>query len=353
MVWRTESNKTLDQAARWNVRLDAGEELSDSERAAFHGWLEDPRHCKEFERQRVLLALIEELPPELKADIERTAFPEEAEAPVRRFSPGGPLLLRLRPFFVAAMVVLIAVIWGGWTLMHPAAEVSYASKIGEVLKVTLPDGSIASLNTATRLKWTGTDRDRRVVLQDGEVLLQVVHDERHPFWVLLDQSKVRVLGTQFDVYRKSNGSVVVTVISGSVAVDGCDHGRSTGPCWHATLTANQKIEYTSADPIPTIRSVVASESVDWIQGMLVFKGASLSTVVSELNRYTTKHIIIGDPSLNNFEVGGGFDVRYIPEGISSLDKFFPIVVTQTDDAFILTRRSDSPSVTHAEETNRP
>jgi transmembrane sensor len=346
MILRTGSNKTLiAAAARWNVRLD-GEELSESERAAFQRWVQSPRHAKEFERQRALLAMIEELPSELKADIERSTFSTEAQRNTSK-SMGARLSAHPWRLCAAAAVLALVVIMVPW---HGATV--YTSKTGEIRTLTLPDGSVASLNTGSQLKWVSTSHDRRVWLQEGEVFFNVVHDERRPFRILVGQSEIRDLGTQFDVYRKRSGSVVVTVINGSVDVNCLQDVGCARPSWHATLTTNQQIEYTSTGR-PNIRSVVARESIDWVQGMLRFKGASLPSVVSELSRYTTKPIIMSDASLNNIRIGGAFDVRQVSQAIFVLSGLAPITVTETGGAFILTRRSDLPPVTREKEVHRP
>ncbi len=92
------------------------------------------------------------------------------------------------------------------------------------------EGSVAYLNTRTRIRWLGSGNDRRVELISGEALFDVVHDETRPFSVMMDGSEIRVLGTRFNVYRKDSGDVVVTVLEGTVEVRGFAQGPSQ-PEW--------------------------------------------------------------------------------------------------------------------------
>src|SRR2546429_8869198 len=116
-----------------------------------------------------------------------------------------------------ALPILVVAVLAGWAgLLRPTAEFlthSYATATGEVRHITLPDGSIVYLNTQTRLRWTGTQHDRRVSLESGEAFFDVVPDPLRPFRIALARSEIRVLGTRFDVYRKSSGKVLVTVLN--------------------------------------------------------------------------------------------------------------------------------------------
>jgi transmembrane sensor len=219
---------------------------------------------------------------------------------------------------------------------------TYTSAIGEVRTISLPDGSIVYLNTQTRLKWIGTKDDRRVLLLDGEALFEVVHDPNRPFRIVLDNSEIRVLGTRFDVYRKTGGNVVVTVLSGAVAVDGFGDG-SAEPSWHTQLTANQQIEYTPTGLVADVHSIVAPKAVEWREGVLEAEEEPLPNVVRELRRYTNKQILIEDPRLNAQIVGGAFTILDVSAALRKLEKSAPVAVTPTDSAYILTYRAETPS----------
>src|SRR5207248_10136676 len=140
--------------------------------------------------------------------------------------PTGVRRLLARPWVlsgVAAAAVLVTVLAEWPALVRPTAEFlthSYATATGEVRHITLPDGSIVYLNTQTRLRWTGTEHDRRESLESGEAAFDVAPDPLRPFRIALARSEIRVLGTRFGVYSKSTAMVMVTVLSGAVAVEG-------------------------------------------------------------------------------------------------------------------------------------
>src|SRR5690606_26847429 len=88
---------------------------------------------------------------------------------------------------------------------------------GEQRTVTLADGSVIELNARSRIKVRYADRERAIDLLQGQALFRVAKDPTKPFIVASGGTYVRAVGTQFDVYKKSVGTVV-TVVEGRVAV---------------------------------------------------------------------------------------------------------------------------------------
>lgn len=85
--------------------------------------------------------------------------------------------------------------------------------------VILPDGTDVSLNSDTRLSYGSgftTDSIRSVSLT-GEAYFNVAKDAARPFVISLDNIKVRVLGTSFNVRSLPDGSGVgIALVEGAV-----------------------------------------------------------------------------------------------------------------------------------------
>ena len=91
--------------------------------------------------------------------------------------------------------------------------------------------------------------------------------------------------------------MVVTVLSGQVAIK--DLGTVNPPAWaERQLKPNEQIEYSPASLIADVHTVDAPKAVRWREGLLETAGQSFATVVSELNRYTNKQILIADPRVD-------------------------------------------------------
>jgi ferric-dicitrate binding protein FerR (iron transport regulator) len=245
---------------------------------------------------------------------------------------------------------LFLVVMQGWPTPIKRAESlltrSYSTGIGEIRTVALPDGSKAYLNTKTRLQWTASDSDRRVVLLEGEALFDVIHRPDAPFRVIADRGEIEDLGTSFDVYRKTDGTVVVTVVSGVVKVEDLQ-----GVTWKRKLAENQQVVYAGSGVTQDVRQIRASDVITWREGRLEFKGERLSTIVRELNRYSTKRIVLTDRRLNDLWFGGATTIDRIPDFLQSLPILYPLSVEVTDDAIILSYRADLPHT--AEQSREP
>jgi len=191
----------------------------------------------------------------------------------------------------------------GWWLWRRRDEV-YESGIGEVRRITLPDGSSMVLNTATRARVRFTDSRRHVDLIQGEAVFDVSKDQLRPFVVLTRNVSVRAVGTVFAV-RAVESDIAVTVTEGVVEV---------APSTEVNLTRPQKV---LADERAVVRNaqVVAVQSVSpaqiqrqqaWQDGLLSFDGELLSEAVAEINRHNVRQVQIDDVALGSRPVVGVF-----------------------------------------------
>ncbi len=158
----------------------------------------------------------------------------------------------------------------------------------------------------------------------------------------MDNSEIRVLGTRFDVYRKANGHVVVTVLSGTVAVDGFANGDSVAkanPSWNVQLTANQQVEYSPIGVIDKVHSTEAPKAVQWLEGVFQAEQEPLPEFVQELRRYSKKSVV-ADEAHSNCDVGGIFTILDVPAVLGKLERSGNIIVTYSDNAYILSCRSE-------------
>ena len=338
MSAQNELNSTvLNEAAAWTTAVDSGE-MSEEKRLDFHAWLDEPRNARALSEIRTLVALIEELPEQKAATLSRMPL---AHA---RF----PALARLidRPWQLSGLTAaaLAILVIGAWFNFRPVREYftqSYSTETGEARTIVLKDGSVVHLNTKSRVRWIGTGKDRRVALELGEALFAVSHDATRPFRVTVGNSEIRDLATEFDVYRKSNGSVVVTVLSGQVAIK--DLGGHP-PAWaERQVKPNEQIEYSPATLIADTHAVDAPKAVRWRAGLLETAGQSFATVVSELNRYTNKQILIADPRVDatDLKLGGALGVHDIPEALHLIQETAPVVVTDNGDSYVLSFKADA------------
>lgn len=343
MSGRNESQQTLrDQAASWTTLVESGELLSEAQLQDFHSWLGIPRNARAFQEYRSMVSMIQELPKDKRARL-AALVARQSWFPVLTALFEHPFRLSVSVATLVAVAVVVA--WS--TTLRPVTEFAsqtYTTGTGESRTVILRDGSLAHLNTQTSLRWVGSGKERRVVLERGEALFEVSHDAQRPFCVAAGNSEICDLATQFDVYRKATGSVVVTVLSGQVAVKELTVNGEE-PAWTERLVKpNEQFEYTPAAVIADVHSVSAVKAVRWREGFLETEGQSFATVVSELNRYSTKQILIADPRLQATDfprIGGRFSIHNVPAALERIQQLEPIVVTDTGDSYVLSYKAEA------------
>lgn len=318
-------------AARWAERLLDGD-LEAAERDALQSWLTaDERHEHEFRAHTFILNLARDLPEEVRDELSAL----DARQPQRRWAWISAL---------AASVLLVVGAAGWLTYQHYFSAARHITTADAARDIELPDGSIAHLNTRTDLRWIERKDERRVEFLEGEALFNVKRDSTRPFTVVLDTSEIRVVGTQFNVRRRENAEVVVTVLEGTVRVTQKNESASTEPQWSRELNQNEQIVYSPAGLIRDIRSADGANAARWREGILEFEDEPLSSIVADLGRYTERVIIVRDPRVAELRLGGQLNVRDdIRESLGLLEKLAPVTAHQQGDAFVLDYRQEARS----------
>jgi len=182
----------------------------------------------------------------------------------------------------AAAVALIVGI-GYWYTSY-FLEQSFSADIGHTAMVTLPDGSLVTLNAGSTLnysKWAW--KNRRVVNMTGEAYFKVKPGEK--FTVKSAHGETEVLGTQFDVYDRGN-TFQVKCFEGKVRVSDKQQTK--------IIVKGQgvKISQEIAKDL-----VINALQPAWFNGETKFYENSLQEVFDEIQRQYTLEIQIDDVDL--------------------------------------------------------
>jgi transmembrane sensor len=235
-----------------------------------------------------------------------------------------PLAFRVR---AAAAVLLVAVggvaaLWtgrqAGWFAMRAASPPSrsFATKRGERMSLTLPDGSQAALAPDTRVVFTGfaTDGPRSVALT-GEAYFEIVHNSLRPFTVRAGNTITEDLGTRFSVRAyPGDGSVRVVVADGSVALsDTASHGQRP-----RALTAGTLGVVTDGGATTVTTGLNVDLMLGWRDGQLTFPGTPLGTAVRDLDRWYDIDVVLADSSLATLPVRGSLPATSVAAALDAI-----------------------------------
>jgi transmembrane sensor len=125
-------------------------------------------------------------------------------------------------WIAAASVFIVSLFVVGFIVRRQLLVQTIETGFGEVRKVTLPDGSVVTLNANSQLQFLrpGFGKLIRDVSLKGEATFGVRHLPTHqPFIMHIDgQLDVTVLGTEFTVYARK-GAAQVVLHQGKVHID--------------------------------------------------------------------------------------------------------------------------------------
>lgn len=357
------------QAAEWMLELQRRD--VDVERVMeWQSWMAaDPRHKEAFERLQEIDECIGrvESPPwptdrevadDRTSDFLPSALPERVDGPASSAAPlslpSAPARSARRRVWVSALAASLLAVAVALPTLAPRIGVELPSiaslntpviqtDTGELRRVQLSDGSTITLGGFTRVSVDMDEDFRRIILSRGEAFFEVAQDPNRPFIVQVDDTAIRAVGTAFDV-RRAESHVSVSVAEGVVEVGNVRN--QSGAAFPAPgtdevtrLIAGQRlqIEPDSVRPPPPIavdpRTVAA-----WRNGQRQYLAEPLSSVVADLNRYSTRRIDIEDPELRDMAITGSIFERDIERWVKSLEVALPVEVEDEGDRIRIRRR---------------
>lgn len=335
-----------EQAARWLSYLYSGA-ASERGMQAFSVWLERSRANRRayIETQQLWrdLALVEgcEAARTSRDDIERAyGAPDELDGENATYA----VIVRSNAIGIArwmaiAAALLIGLLVGGiWHLSRPVPMMiaDYHTAIGETRLVTLPDGSVITLSASSSLRTEMSPARRNVVLIAGRAFFDVADDSSRPFTVDVGASRVRVVGTRFDVARLPD-SVQILVTRGIVNVG----PRIDWDSHKVRVLAGQKVTASSSGRPGAVQPFEQDRAVAWLHGMLVYRNEPLENVLADVNRYRTAKITISDGAIATMPITMAVRTDQTDTVISGLEAMRTVRIETTADGVVVGRKGAS------------
>lgn len=172
---------------------------------------------------------------------------------------------------------------------------------GRRADITFSDGTRMYVNAGTRVFYPSVFKaDKREILVEGEVYLDVAKDASRPFIVKTSGFDVKVLGTQFNVCAyKEDASASVVLVDGRVEVNAGKRDKSV-------LSPNQMIEIN--DQGTEVKEVDVFEYICWKDNMMMLNDRKLGETLDRLSRYYGRAIWYNE-EVGNIPISGKLDLR--------------------------------------------
>jgi len=191
---------------------------------------------------------------------------------------------------------------------HPLVAKNISTGSGQLKKITLPDGSVVTLNGNSTVSYELKEKSRTIQLT-GMAHFEVAPNKEAPFSVVTQKGTVTVLGTGFDVSAYSAGKLQVIVNHGKVKVENQNKDHN------AILTKGMMVE--SDGNVLNVNSNYSSH-LDWMGDYLIFHDASLNEVITALEaKYGTKISVESNSDLDK-KFTGKFKQNQTLESVSQV-----------------------------------
>lgn len=204
---------------------------------------------------------------------------------------------------------------------------------GKMSRLTLADGTKVWVNANTRVvypvEFTGKKRE---IYVDGEIYLEVVHDDKKPFIVKTVDLEVAVLGTQFSVCSYDNREMRrVVLVEGSVRVlEQKSRNKSLLEPDQMLIAGNGETR---------IEEVDVRKYISWKDGLYFFDREKLTDVAQRLSDYYGVRIICSEKA-GSFLCSGKLDLKDSLDAVlGGLAKTMPITYEPVEnDGYLIVLR---------------
>jgi transmembrane sensor len=242
--------------------------------------------------------------------------------------------------FAFASVLAVVIVTGA--LFLTPREPDFSTQVAEIRDVPLDDGSVVTLGAKSALDVKFSQDERTVRLAGGEAFFSVSKNAARPFVVLAGDTRIRVVGTKFNV-NYDGGRVRVSVLEGVVEVMRGDGGTERVTSGNTSgsmvkLIAGQQVVALDSVPLPKAEPLNGAEPGVWREGRLSYQDAPLSEIVADANRYRAGQIRIMSPLLTNERLTTSFRTSQIDQMLDTLPDTLPLIVQRKPDGSIELRR---------------
>ena len=233
-----------------------------------------------------------------------------------------------RWYSVAAAVLLIPIIIAGaiWVthqnqVREIVAEVPVKSTLyaplGSRISFTLPDGTQGWLNSGSSLEYSLPFNSNRKIALSGEAWFDVAHDIEHPFEIATGDSKVKVLGTRFNLNAYPDENYLEVVLE-----EGKVEFTTSGLASEIVMKPNERL-VLNAGAID-VNKTDAYKYAAWKEGKLVFRGDTMDEVARRISRWYNVQVEVVDKELKKYSIRGIFQDDSLEEVIQYLSMTSPI-----------------------------
>ena len=261
----------------------------------------------------------------------------EKPAILRRLITQPALRIAATLLMAALLSVAGYLVYDHWTAGNRMLEISASATT--VKSVTLPDGSLVSLNSNTHLTYpTRFGKNTREITIEGEAFFEVTPNKEKPFIIHAGTAQVKVLGTSFNV-RAYPGAREMEVIVRTGRVQVLNQTNQAQQNDELILTPGDKGTLVHRSHALVKSTNENPNYIAWKTHDLVFRATSLNEVIDNLENVYKVTIQLQDPQRGQQLLTAHFNNYSLDFILKVIETTFGLQTQQVDGKYILTEKS--------------
>ncbi|WP_430811830.1 MULTISPECIES: FecR domain-containing protein [unclassified Carboxylicivirga] len=171
---------------------------------------------------------------------------------------------------------------------------------GGEFALTLSDGTKVWINAESQLRYpVRFGEENRTVYLNGEAYFEVAHHAKRPFIVHAKDTKVKVLGTRFNISSYDDEAIVATtLVSGKVKVNYLAD--------EVLLQPGQQSRVTKGRDGIGVQEVDSGVYTAWVHGVFEFEDMPLEQLCKQLGRWYDVNFFFTRPADKGIRFTGAF-----------------------------------------------
>ena len=239
-----------------------------------------------------------------------------------------PVQKLLRVYMRAAAILLLPLMIAGGLVYNylrnqnkPVNDLRSSTSIyapmGSRVSFNLPDGTSGMLNSGSNLTYSLPFSNDRKVKLVGEGWFEVCRDESHPFEINVNNSKLKVLGTSFNVSAYPEEKYVEIVLTkGKVEFTDINTEKKV------LILPSERLIFQNGSITKTVSDPAKYNA--WTQGKLVFRGDLMTEVARRIERWYNVKVILANPELEKYSFRATFEDEKLEDVLRLLSMTSPI-----------------------------
>ncbi|MEQ8363228.1 MAG: FecR domain-containing protein [Cyclobacteriaceae bacterium] len=230
----------------------------------------------------------------------------------------------------AILIVTAGVSYFAYQWMNVPDQVIAIVAQKEIVRDTLPDGSLAVLNKSSSIKYTyNTSSNQRKVKLEGEAFFDVKHQEDKPFIIEANEVIIEDIGTTFNVSAfPDSPTIEVYVETGEVAFYTL---KDTG----LNLVAGETGVYHKANKSFARLLRTDTNRLAYKTGIFSFRNADLETIVNDLNSVYEAQIRLSSEAIKTCRLNVAFKNERLEDIVEIIAETLRLTVTREGEDYVL------------------